>query len=301
MLKKEKLSEKTEAKWKKMVKSLALCKKEWFPCILGQGVKLTLGGHFARIILECYNTERRWTGMIQIAICDSDRQSRQQLQGYCQRIEAELHLPINCKVYETGEELLNHMAPDVDMVFMDAKLSDGDGIQVARQIRVNNASVLLIFVTDHLAAAVDSYRVQAADFIPKPASYEAILHSFSALVHRLEHNREEHVVFRTTTQWVRIPINSILYIESARNKAVIHTVISTYEMYITMKEVETQLNSSQFFRCHSGFIVNLNNVVSVNGLNAVMIDGAVISISKYRKKEFMEKLVPVTEETLMKI
>ena len=239
--------------------------------------------------------------MIQIAICDSDRHSRQQLQEYCQRIEAELHLPINCKVYETGEALLSQMTPDVDIVFLDAKLSDSDGIQVAKQIRASNASVLLIFVTEHLAAAVDSYRVQAADFIPKPASYEDILHSFSAVVHRLEHNREEHVIFRTATQWVRIPINSILYIESARNKAVIHTVISTYDMYITMKEVETQLNSSNFFRCHSGFIVNLNNVVSVNGLNAVMIDGAVISISKYRKKEFMEKLVPVTEETFLKI
>ena len=193
------------------------------------------------------------------------------------------------------------MAPDVDIVMLDAQLSDMSGMDVARQIRTNNASVQLIFVTAQVSAAVESYRVQAANFILKPALYEDILHAFSAMVHKLEHNREEHVMFRSTTQWVRLPINSILYIESARNKAVIHTVISTYELYITMKEVEVQLNSSRFFRCHSGYIVNLNNVVSVNGLNAVMIDGAVISISKYRRKEFMDRIAPVTDETLMKI
>ena len=239
--------------------------------------------------------------MITIAICDSDMNSRDQLQQYCQRIEAELHLPINCKIYATGEELLACMSPDIDIVLLEAQLSDMNGIEVARRIRANNASVLLIFVTAQVSAAVESYRVQAADFVLKPASYEAILRAFSAVVHKLEHNREEHVMFRTATQWVRLPINSILYIESARNKAVIHTVISTYEMYITMKEVENQLNSSRFFRCHSGYIINLSNVVSVNGLNAVMIDGAVISISKYRRKEFMERIAPVTDETLLKI
>ena len=239
--------------------------------------------------------------MITIAICDSDSKSREQLQQYCQRIEAELHLPIKCNVYGTGEELLTYMSPDVDIVLLDAQLSDISGMEVARKIRTNNASVQLIFVTAQASAAVESYRVQAADFILKPASYEDILHGFSALVHKLEHNREEHVMFHSTTQWVRLPINSILYIESARNKAVIHTVISTYELYITMKEVETQLNSSRFFRCHSGYIVNLNNVVSINGLNAVMVDGAVISISKYRRKEFMERIAPVTDEMLMKI
>jgi len=239
--------------------------------------------------------------MITIAICDSDMNSRAMLQQYCQRIEVELHLPINCKVFGTGEELLTYLSPDVDIILLEAQLSDMSGIDVAKRIRTNNASVQLIFVTAQVAAAVDSYRVQAADFILKPASYEAVLHAFSAMVHKLEHNREEHVMFRSATQWVRLPINSILYIESARNKAVIHTVISTYELYITMKEVETQLNSSRFFRCHSGYIVNLTNVVSVNGLNAVMIDGAVISISKYRRKEFMERIAPVTDEMLLKI
>ncbi len=239
--------------------------------------------------------------MITIAICDSDMNSRAQLQQYCQRIEAELHLPINCKVYNTGEELLNMISPDIDIVILEAQLSDMSGLEVAHRIRANNASVQLIFVTTQIEAAVESYRVQAADFILKPVEYESILHAFSAMVHKLEHNQEEHVVFRTATQWVRLPINSILYVESARNKAVIHTVISTYEMYITMKEVENQLDSARFFRCHSGYIVNMSNVVSVNGLNAVMIDGAVISISKYRRREFMERIAPGREETLKKV
>ena len=188
------------------------------------------------------------------------------------------------------------MAPNVDIILMEEQLSGMSGMETARKIRANNTAVMLIFVTAQLSCAVESYRVRAADFIPKPFSYRDLAQSLTGAVQQLEKDRGEHVTFRTPTQWVRLPMHSILYVESARNKAVIHTVVSRYELYITMKEVESRLDPERFFRCHSGYIINLTNVVQVNGLCAVTIDGSVVDISKHRKKEFLERFARLTGE-----
>ncbi len=227
--------------------------------------------------------------MITIAVCDSDEGARNQLQEACRRLREELHLPITSQAYSSGEELLTHMSPAVDIVLLEEQLSGMSGMETARRIRANNTAVMLIFVTAQLSAAVESYRVQATDFIPKPASYREIAQSLTEAVQKLERDRGDRVTFHTPREWVRLPMHSILYVESARNKAVVHTVVNRYELYITMKEIETQLDPARFFRCHSGYVINLTNVVQVNGLGAMLIDGAVVPISKYRKKEFLER------------
>lgn len=237
--------------------------------------------------------------MITIAICDSDEASRSQLEESCLRLREEIHLPLITQSYATGEDLLSHMSPQVDIILLEEQLSGMSGMETARRIRSNNTAVLLIFVTARLSCAVESYRVQAMDFIPKPASYRDLAQSLTAAIQKLEKDRGEHITLRTTTQWVRLPMHSILYVESARNKAVIHTVVSRYELYASMKEVEERLDPRRFFRCHSGYIINLSNVVRVNGLTAMLIDGSVVNISKYRKKEFLERFSELSGEELV--
>lgn len=236
--------------------------------------------------------------MITIAICDSEESSRNQLREYCRRLERELHLPMTTQEYSTGGELLAHMSPGVDIILLEGELSDMSGMEAARRIRENNTSVMLIFVTALLSCAVESYQVQAANFLPKPVSWEQVFQALAGAIQCLEQCRGDHVTFRTPNQWVRIPVRSILYVESARNKAVIHTVISRYELYISMKEVEARLDPECFFRCHTGYIVNLTDVVRVDGSTAMMIDGSVVDVSRYRKKEFLDRLTHLAGERL---
>ena len=57
-----------------------------------------------------------------------------------------------------------------------------------------------------------------------------------------------------------------------------------------MKEHEAYLDKS-FFRCHRGFIINLAYVKETIDSDIILNDRTVISLSKYRKKEFKEALL----------
>lgn len=237
--------------------------------------------------------------MISVAICDSQEKGRKELLRGCELAQERLHLPIACQVWETGEALLEGLSPTVDILLMDTRLDRMDGLEVARRIRETNTAVQIIFVTDHLADAAAAFEVQAADFIPRPMDLQRFGWALTTVIQRLEREKGDYVTFRAApNRWVRIPMHSILYAESGRNKAILHTVKSSYELYASMKDVEELLDEARFFRCHSAYIINLTNIVQVGGLEAMLIDGSVVRISKARRKEFMERLRTVGGKVL---
>lgn len=59
--------------------------------------------------------------------------------------------------------------------------------------------------------------------------------------------------------------------------------------YCTIKEMEKRLEGKPFFRCNSGLIVNLAKVQSVKN-NEILVHGETLTVSRSRKKEFMEQL-----------
>lgn len=237
--------------------------------------------------------------MISVAICDSEEKGREELLQGCELAQERLHLPIVCQTWETGETLLEQISPTVDIILMDTRLSGIDGLETARRIRESNLAVQIIFVTDRLSDAPAAFEVQAADFIPRPMDIQRFGWALTTVIQRLERERGDYVTFHTgPSRWVRIPMHSILFVESGRNKAILHTVKSTYELYASMKDVEETLDPERFFRCHSSYIINLTNIVQVNGQEVMLIDGSVVSVSKARRKEFLERLRQVSGKVL---
>ena len=236
--------------------------------------------------------------MISVAVCDSEAKGRNELLHGCQLAQQRLHLPICCQCYASGEELLEGMSPETDIILMNTRLTGMDGLETARRVRENNTAVVLIFVTDRLSDAAEAFRVRAFDFIPRPMDIQRFGWALTMAIQMLERERGDYVTFHTPSQWVRIPMHSILYVESGRNKAIVHTVISSYELYITMKDVEERLDRTRFFRCHSSYIINLTNIVRVDGLRVELIDGSMVSVSKHRKKEFLDRLPNISGQNL---
>lgn len=237
--------------------------------------------------------------MISVAICDSQESGRKELRQACELAQQRLHLPIACQAWNSGEELLEHLSPTVDIILMETRLSGMDGLETARRIRETNTVAQIIFVTDRLADAAEAFEVQAADFIPRPMDLQRFGWALTTVIQKLEREREDYVTFHATpNRWVRIPMHSILYAESGRNKAILHTVKNSYELYASMRDVEELLDGTRFFRCHSGYIINLTNIVQVSGLDVMLIDGSVVRISKARRKECMERLRQVSGKVL---
>lgn len=68
--------------------------------------------------------------------------------------------------------------------------------------------------------------------------------------------------------------------------------------YKNMKELEKELEPYGFFRCHTGFLVNMAFVKRVEKLDVELTSGEAVYVSKPKKKEFMEALAGFWGRTL---
>lgn len=60
----------------------------------------------------------------------------------------------------------------------------------------------------------------------------------------------------------KIPIDSILYIESDRRKLTIHTAQEDYSCYEKLDIMENTLNAATFVRCHQSYLVAIDRIIS---------------------------------------
>lgn len=85
-----------------------------------------------------------------------------------------------------------------------------------------------------------------------------------------------------------INMSEILYIERISRKIRIVTKNENYECYDTLKSMQERLPKN-FVRCHTGYIVNMDYVVSIHSNYLVMKDERKISIGRTYKGEISIK------------
>lgn len=81
-----------------------------------------------------------------------------------------------CKIIhsKTGEEAIKsfNSTPNIDLVFMDLRLTDMDGIEITREIRLSNSNVIIVAQTAYSSGVKVNLSIEAGcnDFITKPIS-----------------------------------------------------------------------------------------------------------------------------------
>jgi two-component system response regulator RegA len=76
-----------------------------------------------------------------------------------------------------GEALSAARTDPPELAVVDLKLPDGTGLDVVRELRALDAATRVVVLTGYgsIATAVEAVRLGAVDYVPKPATAEAIL------------------------------------------------------------------------------------------------------------------------------
>jgi DNA-binding LytR/AlgR family response regulator len=85
----------------------------------------------------------------------------------------------------------------------------------------------------------------------------------------------------------QVNANDICYLETFNHKVIVHTKDQVIPANASLRSFEKALEKLPFFRCHTSFLVNLQYVDKIQG-NNIWINGQLLSISRYRRKEFLE-------------
>ena len=229
--------------------------------------------------------------MINIAIIDDHPSDNRHLKENIDRYFADKDTAYSVDVYTDPLKFLDGFSSQYDLITLDVEMPSMDGMTLAHRIRKLDSVVILMFITDHAAYAINGYEVGALDFMVKPINYYDFALKMKRVMSQYERNRKgDRVIVKTSEGMVQLRQRDIIYVEIVGHWATYHTKDGDYRYYGTLKDVEQSLDPGLFCRCNSCYLVNLSYVERMEQLSCV-VDGHELKISQPKKKEFTDRLV----------
>ena len=124
----------------------------------------------------------------------------------------------------------------VDLIFLDIQMPGLNGLDFAKQI---SKTTLVIFTTAYVEFALDSYEVDAVDYLVKPiqparfekavekaVSYHKLLFAEEKNT-RIERVESEFMFIKSERRYLKITFKDILFIEGLKDYVIIHTKSKT--------------------------------------------------------------------------
>lgn len=185
---------------------------------------------------------------------------------------------------------------NVDLIFVDINMPGLNGIDFVKKLQ---SRVLVIFTTAYSQYAVESYKVDAVDYLLKPIDYDSFLRAASKAnewftlmqqtpAHEFKANNN-FLFLKSEYKIIRINIADIKYIEGMREYVRIHFDNRKPVMsLLSMKSIEQQLANKQFMRVHRSYIVNLNKVTIIERNRIIFDPDVYIPISDQYKESFQK-------------
>lgn len=195
----------------------------------------------------------------------------------------------------------------VDLLFLDIQMPELSGLELSHMVGTDTR---IIFTTAFGQYALDSYKVNALDYLLKPISYPDFLKSANKALQWYELFRKpaeassqdaipqtspredvESIFIKTEYKLIQIELKKILYIEGLKDYVKIYVEDEPRPILslMSMKSLEDMLPASRFIRVHRSFIVQPEKIKVIER-NRIVYGKEYIPISDNYKAKFMEFL-----------
>lgn len=153
---------------------------------------------------------------------------------------------------------------EIDLIFLDINMPNISGISLSKMI---SPKTKIIFTTAYSDYAVESYEVQAVDYLLKPISLERFTKAISKVISQTEKaisekpNDDDVILVKSGSETHRIKPNHVIYIEKDGNYSTYFLAERKIVTRQSMAELIENLNEN-FVRTHKSFLVNINHIIS---------------------------------------
>lgn len=185
------------------------------------------------------------------------------------------------------------------LVLLDIMIKGGTSFTVLEKLE--DYSFEIIFITAYNQYAIDAIKKQALDYILKPINFSEFSNALENCKNRIEEkNKVKDLLHNDANQFFSvktnsgsevIPVDSIIYFEADGSYTKCTTSSTTIVVSKNIGDIEKELPTQCFFRCHHSFIINIKHIqkVELNRSGTILCsNGQILSISQRKKKEFME-------------
>lgn len=192
---------------------------------------------------------------------------------------------------ETASEYIQ--TTNVNLIFLDIQMSGINGIEFARSIPKHT---LIIFTTAYSEYAIDSYEVDAIDYLVKPIdatkfrkAVDKAITYHSLLLEEdkksVENVEDECIFVKSDRRYFKVNLKDILFIEGLKDYVIIQMDGQRIITRINIKNIHELLPQSTFLRINRSYIVNRHHIDSFDN-NDVFIKNHEIAIGNSYRDAF---------------
>ena len=191
-----------------------------------------------------------------------------------------------------GLEFLNNH--EVDLVFLDIQMADLSGLDIAKNLPEN---IHVIFTTAYAEHAVESYDLQAVDYLLKPFEFPRFLQAVQRVkAMDKDDQRDDFIFLKTGFDHVRLDLDQILYVHASGNYMEFFVegnkkIISR----MTLKDTQALLPQKHFIRIHKSWIVVINKIDRVER-HQLWVAEKSIPIGMQYRESFFQKFSSLFED-----
>ena len=214
-----------------------------------------------------------------IAICDDSDADRQYILNIVNRWATAAGCVLHTNTFNSAENFLFHYATEIDfdILLLDIELEAMDGVTMAKQLRKNNDTLQIVFITGYSDYLSEGYEVAALHYLIKPVKEEKLCTVLDRAAEKLSKN-EKVLNFEISGEMIRVPIYQIRYADVFGNYVTIHA-LSDVTVKMTLGELERQLDE-RFYRVGRSTIVNLTQINRVTKTEIKLNDGITVPIPR---------------------
>ena len=200
--------------------------------------------------------------MLNFVICNDSSKFMSNLEGSLNKLFIKHDYDASIVFRSTNiADMINYVSNNkVDVIFMDIVFKSVlNGIEAAKKIRDMNKNLYIIFTTSYYEYVYLSFHVKTFDYILKPFSIERLESTLSRLFFDVSSCSNNFISVNNKTF---INEEDIFYIKRDGMKLIFQTEVKSYETYSSFNKLSADLPPN-FVRCHKSYIVNINNISSV--------------------------------------
>lgn len=214
-----------------------------------------------------------------IAICDDSAADRQFVLDMVRRWAAEKSHVVHTDTFTSAENFLFHYAEesDYDILLLDIEMGAMDGVTMAKQLRKNNDTVQIVFITGYSDYISEGYEVAALHYLMKPVKEEKLCSVLDRAAEKLSKN-EKVLHFAIGGEMIRVPIYQIRYAEVMGNYVTIHAATDA-TVKMTLGDLEKSLDE-RFHRVGRSTIINLTQISRVTKTEIKLSDGTAVPLPR---------------------
>ena len=227
--------------------------------------------------------------MITCIAIDDEPKALEVIERYCQKtslasLKATFREPLKAIEFLNREK--------VDLIFLDINMPEISGMQLLQTL---SPRPLIIFTTAYSQYAVESYELNALDYLLKPVTFERFLAAINKAAAAFSSKSttgmdEDAVVFiKSGPQTYRVKVSEILYLEKNGNYITIHLKNENILIRENMGDIFDLVPAADFIRVHKSYVVGIRHINMIE-VHQLMVNGEKIPIGSTYRDSLRERL-----------